>query len=247
MVMTSWLIGSTLIQEQSYSLGGGLDLGFPAGEYSLLAMMNLLLADMTSEGFFSPAVVLCRDRLIRISASSSFSIEWNTTELRDLLGFTGDLSGASSYTAAYPSGLLFSPGYPATRPVSEGCNGYSVEDQRIEIDRSGTIVNTTCNHSQTWDELSWSGVVASRVVAVDPTAVSAGGTWRRFRRLVLVPNYAFFHVELVDEDGTSAAASLSSSLGQYKCRELPADYQDRRIRNANSRWNFGVKVLRVGN
>ncbi len=42
------------------------------------------------------------------NSSGVFSITWNDSQLRDLLGFTGDLSGADNYTATYtPSHIWF--------------------------------------------------------------------------------------------------------------------------------------------
>ena len=46
--------------------------------------------------------------------SSTFSVTWNDTDFRDILGFTGNLSGANSYTATHRARYTWVPTHPMT-------------------------------------------------------------------------------------------------------------------------------------
>lgn len=54
-------------------------------------------------------VSLTSDFMVKIDGPATFSITWDDTDLRDLLGFTANLSGADTYTATYTPQLTWFP------------------------------------------------------------------------------------------------------------------------------------------
>lgn len=52
--------------------------------------------------------------LVTINFKATCSVVWTDTDLRDLLGFTGNLSGSSAYTATNTCRGLWRPGLPMT-------------------------------------------------------------------------------------------------------------------------------------
>lgn len=246
---TSILIGSAYLPAQTM-IFGGVGVEVPAGTWypSSDSVLGALQSALATAGLSGASVRLCNDGLIRISGTGlAFSLNWTSaTELRDMLGFTSNLSGSASYVATYPSPQIFIPGYPATRSVSEGLPGYDVDDARTEIDRSGTIVQTTYYHTQVWDELSWSPLPLSKITTEDVSQPASNGTWRRFRRVVLLRNHPFRFYEIAEVDGTTSAITLPTRIGTYKVRSVPKDVLDRRIANSNNLWGISIDTIRVG-
>lgn len=209
-----------------------------------LSLLDEIVAQALSEAALTLTAWIGRDLRVHLSAGGTFTIDWTSTTLRDLLGFDANLSGASSYTAANAPQLLWSPGWPATRRVRDGVTGYPIEDEHTEVNADGTQVDTDYHNTQTWDELRWESVTLARIRAEagDP----AGGTWHEFRRQVLLPNYRFQYYESVTEDSTSSTEiTPSSALSTYKRRALPLGPQDRRLPNANSLWNLGLEMIEI--
>lgn len=245
-VRSTWLVGSLeQMPEQDVTIGGSGQT-IPAGPYYLvhstaaLSLVDALVAAMTTAGLTAPTVVLLENRRVRISATGVFSITWTDTALRDLLGFSANLAGSSSYTAPAISPLLWSPGYAVSRQVMPGSQGYEVEDAEIRVSADGSRQEVDFHVTHVWDEWDWDAVVAERY---DAPGGASGGTWIGWRRQVLVPGYRFQLLELVVEDAASTSAvTLPTPIGTYRLREIPEGHGARKIEHANSYWRVGLKV-----
>jgi hypothetical protein len=245
-VRSSWLIGSIeQLPEQDVTIDGSAET-VPEGPYYLthatdaISLLDAVVAAMTSAGVVAPAAVILENRRVRLSSSGVFTVTWTDTQLRDLLGFTGNLAGASSYTATNISPLLWSGGYTATREVLPGSTGYDVEDLEIRVSADGTEQEVDHHATHTWDEWAWDAVVAGRY---DNPGGAPGGTWIGFRRAVLVPGYRFQLVEpVVEDEAGTAAVTLPTATGTYRLRELPEGKGRRKLDNANTYWTVGCKV-----
>jgi hypothetical protein len=247
-VRTSLLIGSLeQLAAMSVSIDGNAAT-IAAGNWYLhhadptLSLLDDLVAQALAEASLTLTAWVGRDMRVHLSAGGSFAISWTSIVLRDLYGFDANLSGQSSYTAANPSPLLFSPGWPATRAVPSGVAGYPVEDEVTEVNVDATQLDTDFHNTQVWDELRWVSVTRERIRAEpgDP----AGGTWYEFRRQVLAPNHRFQLYESAIEDSSSdTAIDPSSALGTYKRRGLPSGKQDRRLAAADTLWNLGLEII----
>lgn len=246
-IRSSWLIGSIPLWTQqditidvsSESVGTGpWYLTHATASISLLSQM---VTRMTAAGVAAPAAELLENRLVRLSSSGTFTVTWGSgTQLRDALGFTGDLSGADSYTATNISPWLWSPGAPPTRRVIDGGIGYDVEDAEIRVSVDGTEQEVDFFTTHIWDDWEWPAVIHNRY---DNPGGNLGGTWIGWRRTIVVPGYRFQLYEFVVEDSSGTdPVSLPTVIGTFRMREIPRGYGERKIANANTRFKVGMKV-----
>lgn len=249
-IPATWLVGSIEgLAAQSVDFGAGDVEVVAAGSWYLRhpnAALSLLAQMQAAIG--AAAVRIRPDRLVELYSLVPFSVNWGSApDLPGLLGFTGAARpAAQTHIADAISPLLFSAGWPATTPVGDGQAGYPVEDEHTQISADGTVVDTEFHNVQVHNEFAWQHVMAARVRTTDLTStLLQGGTWHRFREIVLRPNYRFQAYETVLEDATGGENLLSwpIPLGTYKRRSLPRGRYDRDLRNANTRWNLQVEVI----
>jgi hypothetical protein len=247
-IRTALLVGSIeQLAAQSLSIDGFAATVVQGNYYlqhstSTLSLLGRLVALALSEAGITITATLGRNLRVRLHrAAGNFAITWTSTTLRDLLGFTGNLSGQQTYVATNVSPLVWSPGWPVTRQVIDGVAGYDVEDEVTEVNADGTMVDTDYHNTQVWDEWAWDSVFHTRV---RKATGAQGGTWQEFRRVVLRPNHRLQLYEEVIEDSTSTTAiAASDALATYKARQLPSGKQERKIAAANTRWNIGLEVI----
>jgi len=80
--------------------------------------------------------------LVTIDLATTGTIVWDDTELRDLLGFTGNLSGASSYTGTYQPYYMWRP----SRATGQKYPHYFTDDEQgFWIPNSQTLINRSEN------------------------------------------------------------------------------------------------------
>lgn len=245
-VRSTWLIGSVeALPLQSFTIdavpseitAGSRYLVAASAPLSLLAQ---LAAAMVAAGLGGVSVVVLESRRVRISADGPFAITWGSaTRLRDLLGFTANVAGLSSYTAVRISPLLWSGG-EVSRATRDGVAGYTLDDAEIAVSADGARQITTHFYTHTVDDWSWHAVHLSRYWATD----DAGGTWMRFRSEVVVPGHRFVMYEQVEEDTTSADPVSLPTAGVYKARSIPPG-TGRRISGfeaSNTYWRVELEV-----
>lgn len=76
---------------------------------------------------------------VTISRSSAFSITWNSTTLRDLLGFTGNLGSASSHLSTNHAKYLFLPNCGRSGVLSPQASDGAIEaDYTLSMGTDGT-------------------------------------------------------------------------------------------------------------
>lgn len=215
---TAWLVGSArdldldvLIGVSAQNVSGDLYLHHGT---STLSLLSQLAAAMTAAGVGGATAVITRDRRVKLaSGGANFTVQWTDVLLRELLGFTGNLAAASSYTAPNISPLLWSPGKPMLPELSPlGCPGntrplayYTASPN----DGSTFVVTHGARTDQRW---SVSHVALDRVQTPD----ELGGQWVRFFAEVAAKGYRFwFYPEAVEEPGSAVSATLESGLGPY--------------------------------
>lgn len=251
-VASTWLVGSQNLAAQSYSIDG-TGYGIAAGHWYLthatasLSILAGVLADMTTEGLSNPYFYIREDRLLEMGADATFTFSWTGTTLRNLCGYTGNLSGASSYVSDGIPRLLWSPGYPALFATDDGQSAYDMDDAVVQVAASG-IVDVDYVQSLSYNELRWTDVMRARMRAADSAdPEDFWGTFDDFRGLVLRPGYRFQIYEEVTEDSSSTdEVTLPSALGTYQIREVVPGRYRRVSRTAGSRWDPPeLKVIEV--
>ena len=221
MAHSSWLVGSRPWTGQTIAVDGqATNVEAPLGGlYLVAAQGDLSLLHRLALAMFEAGVVaqveLLRNRRVRIMAGGVFSTHWGTgVFVRELLGFSEDLEGASSYVAPRVSELLWSPGktetpkraplgalggYEFQLSAQQGFGGYQVIRQH-----GPPIVRNV---------FEWRFVRAGRYWA---SASSAPGEYAHFFSTTLIEGHRFMLWRKVDEaDSSSSAAGLLTSLGPY--------------------------------
>lgn len=215
---TAWIIGS--VKSLSYAFTVDATLGSVSGSRYLyhatgsLSILNAIRLGMVAAGYAGATAVLTRDRRVKLaSGAGNFTVTWDSTALRDLLGFTGDLSGASSYTATNVSPLLWSPAKPLTPELSPS-DVAGIEKPLAYFTMSPTDGSAfVLSHgSRTDQRYSVQHVPVARVL----TSSAAGGEWATFFMQCAAKGYQWYVFPAVtEESGSSTAATLSGGLGPY--------------------------------
>jgi hypothetical protein len=238
-VASSWLIGSITIPQQDFT-SNGFACSVPAGTYylyhstSALSLVNQFDGTIENEtGVSANQTRLRRSRLLLSSWTAPVSVTWGSaTQLRDLLGYTGNLGAGTDHLATNISPLLWSPGYPATPKTIPGVLGYPVDHKTQYKSDDGSQLHTDFYSEETWQDLEWTHIVPSRMRVATGTG---GGTFHEFYRQVTRIGSRFFHYESVTEDTSDSTteATLTGGLGPYVTRELSGDYYERRVQGAD--------------
>lgn len=154
---------------------------------------------------------------------TAFAITWTSTDLRDLLGWTGDVSGALTYTSPNNALGLWLPATPHDQLFGNSDDGYLVTDAAVTTAPNGTTVATLYNRRYE-NELSWSCVADAKTRIAAETTTNA--SWECFFLKCLTASAAGFAVAGpvrwypdADTDGTSF---------EYKAANLTEDKPTRR-------------------
>ena len=191
----------------------------PAGTYYLRdatgsrSLLAAMVTAMTTGGVGSAAAVVLLSRKVNLSGGANFTINWPADGiLRDLLGYSGNLSGAATYTASAISPLLWSPGKPESPQLSPlGVAGRRVYLAQVGVAEDGSTFATTQGY-RTFQRYLWKYVHTSRV----QTSAEAGGEFARWWGDVLVKAGRFKLYRAIDEDDASnTAVTWPTAIGPY--------------------------------
>jgi hypothetical protein len=210
--------------ENVAAIAGGLYLVHPT---DAISMLDQLAAAMTAGGATTPAAFLTEAGYVRLTAGATFTLDWGDTTFRNLLGFTGNLSGAAAYTASNRSQLLWRSGKrltPERSPI--GSHGQPVLDLSVAVGPGGE--QTVREEGDPTYVQVWSGryIPLSRYFAATPSL--AAGDYGHFWLFELSTNQKWYVLSGAEEgSSTTAAADLSgaTALGPYR-----ADMTDRDMR-----------------
>lgn len=220
---TAWVIGSIKGLDYDVTItpdGSPPSLENIAGDRYLyvtgggsLSILGGMVSAMSSAGLGGPAAVLTRDRKVRLSAAGVFSVTWTDATLRDLLGFTGDLAGASSYVAPNVSPLLWSPAKPLLPERSPwqtaGIRTPLAYFSASPSDGSTFVVSHGSRVDQTYSAVN---VATARVF----TSAELGGEWVALFDQCLARGYSFYvFPSVTEESGSTTTATPSGGLGPY--------------------------------
>lgn len=251
---TAWLIGSTFLEAVNIEVNGNPQA--VAGGYRYLrsdnAALSLIAAfeDAIQEEEATAVVTITRGRHVRITADNAVSVDWlSATTLRDLLGFTGNLSSGTSHVAPNVSPLLWSPGWPATPETLLGTAGYVTNDQSRMVSADGTRVLVTSYYEQVHQDLSWTHILAERLRVA--AGVAGGGTFHELHEQSLKLGYSVRYYETIDEeDGDDATAvtwddTADNSFGPYVLRSVDPRWYRRVLENADLYGSITLPLMQV--
>lgn len=175
------------------------------------------------------------------TGASNFAITWTNTTVRDVLGFTGNLTGASSYVAS-KSAYWWSANRKASPTMSPlGIAGKIVSDAVVGSAGDATT-RVAENNTYRINNYFWRYVPVARIW----TSSEAGGEWYAFHDAVIRKGRQFYLWPDVDEDSTDDATSvtLANGLGPYKAAKINWDYS-REIVNVDRLARIDLPVIQV--
>lgn len=219
--LSSFCIGSyAALPEQSLTIAG-VDVTIPAGSYYLyddddaLSLLAQMQAAMTAAGLADASVFLTESGKVRMSAAGVFTVVWTpgATTLRALLGFGLVVGGVAAYTAADKSPLFWSPGKPASFPLTpigvRGVRQYNTA--QTVAPNSGT---TEVIHHGTLEaqRFTWSTVEAARVRTVTEVPGEFGSWFAQVA--VRGARWKLYH-GASEADASNTAFTYDTALGPY--------------------------------
>lgn len=219
-VDTAWLIGSVRdLERQVVEVNASLQ-QIAAGSYYLysptssLSLIGSLEAAITAAGVAGASVVILENRKVRISAGATFSITWPADGvLQALLGYSGNLSGAATYTAPLISPLLWSPARPESPTKAPlGVLGHEQHQAFHSVSPFDGTRSVVVHGSRTHNRFIWQKVRTDRVQTDD----ELGGEYVKFWETVLSQGSLFYLWRHVQEDTAGSDPVVwTSSLGPY--------------------------------
>jgi hypothetical protein len=240
-VSTSILVGSITVPTQEFTVDAtGMNL--TGDDYYLyhatdaLSLMAFVAARIIANFGGTCVITVKRNLRVRIVMNAARSFTWGVaTQLRDLLGFTGDMAAATTHDAPNISPLLWSPGWLATPQTIAGVSGYSVDHKKRYKSDDGQRSFTHYLGSETWQDLDFDHIVSSRMRIVG-TVAAQGGTFHQFYEQCAKLGVRFFHYDNVTEDPADTSTSITwpAGFGPYVLRdEFKGRWNERRVQGAD--------------
>jgi len=243
---TSWCIGSTTFgSAQSVTINASGE-SVAAGTYYLYdatdsrSLLAQLEDAMTSAGVTTPSVFMGQDGKVHITAGSSFTVTWSSTDLRDALGFTGNITSTTSASAQNWSTLFWSPTYRLQTMTPQGIAYNRRPDTVIVASRTGKTSQAVSNHEVQAQMFTASAVPIARVWTTSATGLP--GEYRYWHDTVFEPGYAFKVYDVTEDTASSSSQSMSTVVGPYKAASLNHDWYNRFIRNADIATDIELEV-----
>ncbi len=217
---SAWFIGSATISDTVVACGGFLP--FDAGTYyltdptsarSLCGMLETVLQAAEP----TVTVELLASGYVRISADVTFAVTWMVTnELRDLLGFNADLSGADSYTAPNHSPLWWSPGKPALFTLSpQGVTGQRRHILSQSVSAYSGKAESTSHGSRVYQRFTFEKVDAERLKVPDTDTSSSGEYDAWFDEVVAKSARFKVYHNAIEDSASTAEFTYESVHGPY--------------------------------
>ncbi len=229
--------------------GGATTVTIPAGTYEgvsalLTEFANQLTTTMAEA--FTVTIALTettRTALVTIdrTAAGNWTLTWTTTALRTLLGFTGNLSGANSYTGTNPCLGIWAPDCQSAPYYGNSDPGYAV--RMMTQTRSGTGIVKTVLESTFYEnpEILWSHVSAP----LARTAREGSGTTRSFESWLEYTQAAGLTGFTVGSKFSWYPSSDSASHYNYRLLWDGTSRLERAVADWDYLWAVRVRGIRV--
>lgn len=220
-VETAWLIGSyASLPEQDVTIAGSGQT-IAAGDWYLydptnsLSLLYAVQQAMLAAGVAGATAVLCENRKVKLSSGgANFTVTWVDLLLRDLLGFTGNLSGASSYVADGVSPLLWSPARtenPALAPM--GVRGAKQHAVFQAVSPYSGKTEAMSHGYREYNRFTFPYVDVDRIRTQTDGEGGVFDTW--FDNVAVPANLWKLYREVGENTASTTAAVLDTPLGPY--------------------------------
>lgn len=172
--------------------GGAFTATVPAGDYFLSEFIDAVEQALDLGPGPSWTLTLragesaSTDGKVQILAGAVGSITWVDLEVRDILGFTGNLSGATSYlSSVHPIGYWL-PRCPKQTPYGDGVWETFSDLVQTKAPAGGGVKTLSGNAFEALEGVRWSHVANARAVGT-----SVIGSWQHFWKAVMLGTYSY--------------------------------------------------------
>lgn len=225
--ISDWCVAGRLLSSATLSIDANLvAVSFPNGGAYLvhptasLSILDRFVQAMTDAGVVNPAAYVTEAGYVRLTSDNVFTVSWGAaTVIRDLLGFSANLSGSAAYTAPARSTLLWSPGKRFTPELAPlDAHGQQVLDISSTIGAQGRQTVRREGDATVVQRFSARHVFKARYFASPPSY--GPGEFVHFWENELTTSAHFIVLrEVIEGSSVTASADYSTSiaLGPYVC------------------------------
>lgn len=176
--------------------------------------------------------------LVTISSTANIAITWTSTDLRDLLGFTGNLSAATSHVGTKQCRGVWLPNCEIVSAYGNDDEGHTETDQGSTESPRGDIKTLSYNTRQVLPSVRWSHVpkAQARISAETTTGASFEQWWRWTQGGELT----YFEVGSAINLYWDAATSTKKT---YRCSSRKGTQMDRTVAEWNGLYDIALERL----
>lgn len=171
--------------------GGAVTANIPVGDYFfsefLVAVADAFdTADPTGGWTVSANIGETGNGLVTINSGGTSSITWTDTEVRDILGFAGNVSGSDEHISSDHALPVWIPGCPKWTPYGDAVFDM-MSDLRQTIAPSGGGIKTLVGNTfECLENVRWDMVSNARAIGTDTF-----GSWQHFWRVTMLGRFAY--------------------------------------------------------
>lgn len=226
------------------SLGGPTAWSVAAGTYYGTELRAAFQAALRAARTPSTWLVTCADGesgtgLVSIAqgTAGTWSIAWTSTDLRDALGFTANITSVSStQTGTIAMKGVWMPDSPIDMLTDDDA-GFTYSDLRSSVSPTGAVYNVVGNVRREWPGCTWSHVSKERFVSSTTYPMS----WKTFVRETQLGTLGYFPA------GSRVAiysnATTSTLLGYYHMIGVTNTVGAQAVRGWAGRWSVSIPRL----
>jgi hypothetical protein len=174
------------------NVSGAVTATVPAGTYAgIVALMAAVKSALDTAATATFTVTInttetVRTNLVTIDLTSgggNWTLNWTDTELRDALGFAGNLSGANAYTGTLPVPGMWTPDCPVAAYYGNTDPGHTVAMMSQTRSGTGRVYTVVESEYVEHPEILWSHVSAPYARETRESTTNSFERWRRDTQL----------------------------------------------------------------
>jgi hypothetical protein len=226
------------------SLGGPTTFTVAAGTYYCTELLAAVQAALRAARTPATWLVTCANTeagtgLVSIAqgTAGTWSIAWTSTDMRDALGFTGNLTSVSTtQTGTNSIKGMWLPDSPLVIPTDDDA-GFTMSDLRQSIGPTGEVYSLVSNLRREWRDCHWSHVSKERFIgtAVQPMS------WRAFVRETQLGTLGYFPAGA--RIAIYSNATTSTLLGYYHMIGVTGTEGPQAVEGWAGRWRVTIPRL----
>ncbi len=169
----------------SLNMGGGAaGWTVAAGTYTITTLMTAFAAALTTAATEAITVTASLGEsgtgivTIDRTAAGTWTLTWVSTDLRTLLGFTGNLSGANTYTGTNHAQGVWLPDCPMAPKYGRADRGHYESDMAQTVSPGGVVKTHVGNIRRVLPRCRWSHITRAKARAeYEPATGGSFETW----------------------------------------------------------------------